>query len=570
MTRAAFVLAALLLAGCPDDVGQSAAVSVQRGLLAPTDLAGSADGGSRMMLTWADHATSETGYRLEANLGPFDSPTVAGVEFLAPNTTSHVYPTTPNATYYFRVVAITASLESDPSNVLVATAPPAQPTGVVANPLSSSSGLWVSWGDVAGESGYVIERSADGGMFWIEVGTAPADAPGFLSPGLSPDTEYAHRVIAVNSGGRSTPSLPAQAQTTTDRVTFEFLPTSANNGMFTALFARDPGILHVAHVDAESTGVMVTSRFGTLSPYVTVTADGGPTGFEDVGGDGIGLTVEGAMGSPAALRKAHVVAHDRTTDVLRYATDASGAWARATVDVNGGARPKIVRDHASGALHVAYQGRQPGGPTLMRVARKLQGQAWTARDFFSSPIDSTAVHSMALDPSGRLHVLLVTATGMLVHAYEQSLGGTGSQQLLYPPTHGVPDYTALAIEADGTVHAIYRGSLSKSLHHLSLAPGATEWLSFSVDEAPGEDLGSFCSASLDEVSGRLHVAYYDATRRDLKCATKAPGYGWVRRIIDVTGDVGSHASIASVWGTTLYFAYRDETQKRLKIAVKEF
>jgi hypothetical protein len=72
------------------------------------------------------------------------------------------------------------------------------------------------------------------------------------------------------------------------------------------------------------------------------------------------------------------------------------------------------------------------------------------------------------------------------------------------------------------------------------------------------------------VSGLINVAYYDATRGDLKCATLEPGRGWRLRIIDTAGDVGSHVSMASIWGGTLYFAYRDANQKRLKLAVKQF
>lgn len=569
VTRVAPFLLALLLAGCPDDVGQGGAVTVGTPLLAPTDLAGSADGETRMVLSWTDRATNETGYRLEMNLSPFGSSIVADVRLLAAGTTGLVYPTTAATTYYFRLFAVTATLESEQSDILQVTSPPAQPAGVLAE---SNGPTWagVVWQDVAGETEYLIERSSDSGMTWTSAGTVPADTISFLSAGLNPDTEYLHRVVAVNSGGRSTPSVPASAQTTTDKVTFQFLPTAANNGVFTSLIARDPAILHIAHYDLETTGVSYSSRFGTLSPWVTVLADGGSTGIEDVGGDGTSLAVEGVMGTPVSQRKAHLVSHDRTSGVLRYATDASGLWVRTPVDAGGGARPKIVRDPASGALHVAYQGRASGGGAILRHARKLPGQGWTLRDFFSAPLDPGVAHSLALDAAGRPHVVLVTATGGLVHVWEGATGAIASLQVIYPAAHGPADYTALAIDPDGTIHVIYRGSLSRSLHHLPLPPGSAPWNPLVIDEAPGEDLGSFCAAVVDEVSGWLHVAYYDATRRDLRCATKGPGTAWVRRIIDVSGDVGSHVSVASVWGTTLYFAYRDETQKRIKVAVKEF
>lgn len=566
VTRAAPVLLALLLAGCPDDVGQTAATPLVQGLLAPTSLAGVA-GGSQVALSWTDHATTESGYRVEVNLAPFGLPPISDVRFLAADATALDYPATPGATYYFRVVAITATSESDPSSVLIVTMPPAQPSGVSAQTIPSPNQLSVAWSDVDGETGYIVERSDDGGISWIEAGFVAANAAGFISSGLAPDTRYAHRVTAFNDGGRSAPSAPAFAQTITDGVSYEYPPTLANAGLFNALRVPSPGVVQVAHYDAGATSVLHTSRFGTSAPAVTVTVDGGPTGAEDVGGDGIDLALEPFTGG--APPKAHVVAHDRTIGSLRYATNLSGSWVQTTVD-SLGARPRIARDPASGTLHVAYLGLNSLLEPVIRHARKLPGQGWTVREFFAGAVDYFATHSLALDGSGRPHVLLVTTTGILVHAYEQPSGATASEQIPLPASHGRPYQTGLVLTADGTTHVIYHGSLSRSLHHLFRIPAGAQWQAEVIDEVPGEDLGSYCSAVVDEASGRLHVAYYDATRGDLKCATKDPAFVWVRRIIDATGDVGSHVSIASVGGTTLYFAYRDETQKRLKFAVKQF
>jgi hypothetical protein len=563
VTRAVPVLAALLLAGCPDDIRPKAAVSVEVGLRTPTDLAGAPDGGSLMRLTWADRATSETGYRVEANLGPFESSVVAGLEFLPANATSHATATTPNTTYYFRVFAITDTLESAPSNVLVVTTPPAAPGDVVAYSYNSHQ-LALTWQDVAGESGYVIERSTSLETSWVEVGTLSADVTEYLTERLAPDSMYYHRVVATGDHGRSSPSEPVGARTTMDRVSFSTLPTAANNGLFNSFVVPHPGVLHIAHYDAESTSVTYSSRIGTLDLWATSTADGGASGLEDVGGDGTSLAVEGELLKP----KAHIVAHDRTNNVLRYATNGSGSWVRTTLD-GGGAKPKIAQDPA-GTLHVAYQGSAISGEVLLRMARKVPGQAWTFRSFVGLPLKTSTVHSLTLDGSGRPHVLLVGANGFLVHAYENAVGGLGGEQLLDPAAHGIPDFTALVIEPGGTIHAFYRDSQSKSLHHLSRAPGAPEWLASVVDDEPGGDLGSFCSAFFDPVSNWLLVAYTDARRGYLKCASLPPGESWTPHIIDAASNVGSHVAMASIWGGTLYFAYRDETRKRLKLAVKQF
>jgi hypothetical protein len=561
VTRAGVVLGALLLVGCPDDVAQRGAVTVEVGLRAPTSLAGAPEGGTLLRLTWDDHATNETEYRLEIDHLPFEDSIVDRVEFLPANATSFDLSTTPNTTYYFRVVAITDTLQSDPSNVLEVTTPPAAPEGVTASS-NNFRQIGVAWQDVPGESGYVVERSLDASP-WLEVATLPTDATSYVSEPLAPDTRVAHRVVAVSVHGRSSPSEAVMAQTVTDLVSYSYLPTAANNGLFTSLVMPDAGIFNVAHYDAESTSVTTSSRFGVLAPWVTSTADGGATGLEDVGGDGTSLAVEWTVGTPP---KAHIVAHDRTANVLRYANNASGTWARTTLDL-GGARPRIARDPANGALHVAYQGPNDAGQILLRLARKLPGEGWTFRSFVGFPLDPSAVLSLALDGSGRPHVLVVGANGYLVHVFEEAFGGLGSEQLPYPAAQGPPDYTALVIEPGGTIHAFHRGSLSKSLHHASRASAASGWRESIVDDGSGEDLGSYCSATFDSMTGLLHVAYDDATRGHLKCATLRQGQGWTQRIIDTDGDVGSHVSVVGV-GTILYFTYRDETRKRLKIAIK--
>jgi len=157
--RALGLLSALLLAGCPGEIGRGSTQVIVTGLLAPTGLAVEYDGGSRILLRWSDHASNETGYRLEMSASAFDAmSTILDVQFLPVDSTTVVYRTLPNTTYFFRVFAITDTMESDSSNILVATTPnvPVQPTGLVAVP-STSSEIALSWGDVAGETGYLLE-----------------------------------------------------------------------------------------------------------------------------------------------------------------------------------------------------------------------------------------------------------------------------------------------------------------------------------------------------------------------------------------------------------------------------
>jgi hypothetical protein len=118
-----------------------------------------------------------------------------------------------NVTYYYRVTSIAAALASAPSDVASATTLPAPPpTPVVTVTLSSSSEITLSWSDVAGETGYRIERSTDG-LTWTEIGTTGADVTSYADGGLAPSTTYSYRVFASNLGGDSPASAVESAAT---------------------------------------------------------------------------------------------------------------------------------------------------------------------------------------------------------------------------------------------------------------------------------------------------------------------------------------------------------------------
>ena len=119
-------------------------------------------------------------------------------------------------TYFYRVIAVRDGVDSVPSAIASATTildPPATPT-LTAEALSSTE-IVLTWGDVATETGYRIERSDDGGTGWITIGTAGQDVNQFTDAGLNAGTGYAYRVIAINAGGESVPSTPAFTTTMT-------------------------------------------------------------------------------------------------------------------------------------------------------------------------------------------------------------------------------------------------------------------------------------------------------------------------------------------------------------------
>ncbi|MGH2693244.1 MAG: S8 family serine peptidase [Actinomycetota bacterium] len=93
--------------------------------------------------------------------------------------------------------------------------PPPAPDAPVLQSATAASHTQIDlvWSDVAGESEYNVERSADGDTGWTPVGMNAADDTTFSNTGLDPSTAYYYRVIASNAGGDSAPSNILSATT---------------------------------------------------------------------------------------------------------------------------------------------------------------------------------------------------------------------------------------------------------------------------------------------------------------------------------------------------------------------
>lgn len=91
----------------------------------------------------------------------------------------------------------------------------ANPPDAPLNPESTAqtdTTISLSWDASAGATSYIVERSDDGSTGWTQVGT-PAGTT-FTDMGLTPETTYFYRIIAVNGDGNSDPSTTVEAATT--------------------------------------------------------------------------------------------------------------------------------------------------------------------------------------------------------------------------------------------------------------------------------------------------------------------------------------------------------------------
>lgn len=120
---------------------------------------------------------------------------------------------------YQAFVTLTSNLSTQPEITLPVTisitdtAPPANPTGLTANP-SSASAISLVWTDAsANETGFTLERSTSPTSGFSVIATLAANTTAFADTGLASDTPYYYRVKATNANGSSGYSATATATT---------------------------------------------------------------------------------------------------------------------------------------------------------------------------------------------------------------------------------------------------------------------------------------------------------------------------------------------------------------------
>jgi len=545
----------LILAGCPNDLGKNVRKGSGSPVADPTNLVASPSGGFDVQLTWGDNAVGEGGYRLEMNHGEFGSNPAAEFRILPPESTSCLFPVIPNTTYYFRVFAVTQDQESGPSNVASLTVPKVfDPPHSLLAVSESATQVTLSWSDVRGETGYLVELSRDGGTSWTTAATTGADARTVAIPGLSSDTEVLLRMMTVYSYGMSNPSAPVGVLTLTATASRRLVTAQADR-TWISLARSSSGVVNISSYEAISSSVLHTLPFsGDPNLYTSGVVDSGPTGAEDVGSDGTSLVLD-----PGGIP--HGVAHDATNNALRYWTNSSGPDVAMTIDTGGGAGPKIVRSPLNGALHALYR----HSSTRLKHLVKEPGQGWNASEVLDVELDPATPHAAAIDPTGSPHVVLVNSQKQLVYAVRPVDFGVWVYYVQPQwPTTLRPDHVSIAVDATNKPHIAFHDALTRTLHHLTLVNA--QWVTEAIDQTPGADVGSWPAMAVQPGSARLHVAYYDATRGDLRYARKDPNGVWVRRLIDAVGDVGTYASIVAESSGRVTIAYRDSSSGQIKLS----
>lgn len=327
-------------------------IPLANGVNAPSNLTATA-GAGQVALSWTDNATNDTFYEVDRSSDGVNWTAVA-----MPPTGSTTYSdtnVTAGATFYYEVRAGNASLMSDFSNEASVTFAPVAPSSLAAVAASASQ-INLSWADVAGETGFKILRSGDGGGTWSQVATVAANVTSYQNAGLVSGATYAYRVLASNAGGDSAPSNSATATTLVNMT----VPKAPNS---------------LTAVAASATRVNLAWHDNSLNESgfrIERSADGGKTWTQIVEvGANITSYADQTVSSQASYR----------FRVRAFNAGGTSAYSN-SVNVNTPALPVIPPSNLAAAasspsqVSIAWQDNS-NNETGFRIERSVDGVHWT-------------------------------------------------------------------------------------------------------------------------------------------------------------------------------------------------
>lgn len=232
--------------GSAQNSGYSASATAGVAPAAATGLAVAAFSATQINLTW-DDTTGETGYRVERSLNGTTWTSIATTAADAESYSS--IGLSPGTRYYYRLVSLGSAGNSSPTAAADTFTVPLAPTTLAGAATTSSIAL--SWTNVAGETGYRVEKSTDGGENWETLATTAVNVVTLTDTGLTAGTTYRYRVFALNAGG-------ASAATSLVRST----KTNAPSGLSATEVTATAAALQWTGVDGE-TGYRVELLKGT-------------------------------------------------------------------------------------------------------------------------------------------------------------------------------------------------------------------------------------------------------------------------------------------------------------------
>jgi titin len=199
--------------GTYGDVGQyaiSGTVVPSPNYVAPPSNLTATRAAGGVTLSWYDNSWNEASFAIQRS----DDGGITWSDLATTDANVHGYldtTVTVGHAYQYRVYAFNATDQSGNSNAATVNVAPATPGSLSANSISASR-IDLSWADVDGESGYVIERSTNG-TTWSQIATPGADSSSYSDTGLVAGTKYYYRIRASSAVGASANATAVNATT---------------------------------------------------------------------------------------------------------------------------------------------------------------------------------------------------------------------------------------------------------------------------------------------------------------------------------------------------------------------
>ncbi len=227
---------------------------------------------------------------------------------------------------------------------------------------------------------------------------------------------------------------------------------------------------------------------------------------------------------------AHGTYFNDTANQFRYITNSSGSWADTLIQAGVGWQSSIDID-TSGTLHASYYDATTFG---LAYATKTSAGAWnTGLPLIDADDIAGRFSSLTLDPNGAAHVVYEYFDSPRTVRYAQNTSGSFAIATIPFPLEDVtPTFASsesAVVDSDGKMHVAYYEFAKNELKYATNASGS--WVFELVDN--DGDVGRFNSIGIDG-DGFIHMAYEDSINRSLKYATNATG-SFVASTIDPAG-----------------------------------
>ncbi|MHB9036143.1 MAG: Ig-like domain-containing protein, partial [Armatimonadota bacterium] len=317
----------------------------------------------------------------------------------------------------------------------------------------------------------------------------------------------------------------------------------------------------------------------SLSYVLTVTCTN--AFWSDIADDGsaydpacvFGMHTSVAVGSDGYPRISY---YDSTNNDLKYAAWNGEQWVVETVDGSAltgqaadvGQFTSLKLDSGDNP-HISYYDLTN---TDLKYAYWKNG-AWHIQrvDGFASSTDKVGQYSsLALDSSGKPRIAYYDETNKDLLYAEGSAADNPTWTISSTPvdsTGDVGQYTSLALDSTGKPRISYYDKTNTNLKYAEgSAATSPVWTPSNVDSG-ANDLGQYSSLALDS-TGKPHIAYYDATGKDLKYAegSAATSPTWTKSTVESANMVGEYCSLALASDGKPGISYYSSTGGNLKYA----